>query len=141
MSSPPPLARQLDGYAEFQQNRVALLPPPITNCAVNGIGPGAPRSLPVPTAKSITTSISRTSRESLIFRESEVFSRPTGSGWCGWWFPGPERSALPPTSVLVLSISNTLFPIHVAGQTFRNNVLSGPPYLGSSDVPPVSPTN
>ncbi len=131
-----PVGTAADGYAEFQQNQVALLPPPNHQlCSELGIGPGAPHKPPY--NREIDHNLDLTNfRESLIFRESE-FSPPNGV-WVVWMVvPRPGTVGSSPDFSAGPIISNTLFPIHVAGQAFRNNVLWDP-YLGSSDVPPLT---
>src|SRR5664279_4086315 len=125
-----------DGYAEFQQNQVAVLPPPNHQvCADLGIGPGAPHKPPY--NREIDHNLDLTNfRESLIFRESE-FS-PPNAVWAAWMVvPRLGTVGSSPDFTAGPIISNTLFPIHVAGQTFRNNQ-PWDPYLLSFDVPPLT---
>lgn len=66
-----------DGFAEFQQNMIAVLPPPKYKwCTELGVGPGVPH-LP-PYKHEIYRNLDRTDfRESLVFREPEL-SPPNG---------------------------------------------------------------
>jgi hypothetical protein len=72
----------------------------------------------------------------LIFRESE-FS-PPNAVWAAWMVvPRSGTVGSSPDFTAGPIISNTLFTIHVAGQTFRNNQ-PWDPYLLSFDVPPLT---
>src|SRR5215475_13622545 len=72
-----PIGTAQDGYAEFQQNMIALLPPPKHQwCNELGIGPGTPHHPPY--NHEIDCNLDRIDfRESLVFRASE-FSPPNG---------------------------------------------------------------
>lgn len=125
-----------DGYAEFQQNSIAVLPPPKHQaCADLGIGPGTPHQPPY--NNEIDHNLDQTNfRESLVFRVPE-FS-PPNAVWATWMtvpWPGTVGSSPDFTSGPI--IPNTLFPIHVAGQAFRNNQ-AWDPYLLAFDVPPLT---
>jgi len=125
-----------DNFAEFQQNQIALLPPPNHQwCTDLGIGPGAPHQPPY--NHEIDSNLDRTDfRESLVFRVPE-FS-PPNAVWAVWMtVPQPGTVGSSPDFSSGPIIPNTLFPIHVTGQTFRNNQLWDP-FLGNFDVPPLT---
>ena len=125
-----------DGFAEFTQNTVAVLPPPKHQlCAELGIGPGTPHQPPY--NHEIDRNLDATDfNESLVFRVPE-FSPPNGV-WATWMVvPYPGTIGSSPDFASGPIIPNTLFPIHVVGQAFRNNLLWDP-NLGGSDVPPLT---
>jgi hypothetical protein len=70
--------------------------------------------------------------DSLVFRVAD-FSPPNGV-WAVWMtVPDPGTTGSSPDFNSGPIIPNALFPIHVAGETFRNNQLWDP-FLGSFDV-------
>jgi len=125
-----------DGYAEFLQNQIAVLPPPKHQvCAELGIGPGIPHRPPYD--HEIDRNLDRTDfRESLVFRVPE-FSSPNGV-WAVWMVvPRPGSVGSSPDFTAGPIIPNTLFPIHVTGQTFRDNQ-PWDPFLLDFKVPPLT---
>lgn len=125
-----------DGYAEFQQNMIAVLPPPKHKwCTDLGVGPGVPHQPPY--NHEIDRNLDRTDfRESLVFRAPE-FS-PPNAVWATWMtVPWPGRIGSSPDFKFGPIIPNALFPVQVVGQTFRNNQ-PWDPYLAIFAVPPLT---
>jgi hypothetical protein len=125
-----------DNFAEFGQNMTNLLyPRRHESCAELGIGPGDPHQPPYD--KEMEAGLDVMSfTDSLVFRVPD-FSPPNGV-WAVWMtVPNPGATGSSPDFTLGPIIPNTLFPIHVAGQTFRNNQLWNP-YLTTFDVPPLT---
>jgi hypothetical protein len=125
-----------DNYAELGQNETNLLYPlRHQSCTELGIGPGAPHQPPYNQEMEAGLDI-MSFTESRVFGASD-FSSPNGV-WAVWLtVPNPGTTGSSPDFKLGPIIPNTLFPIHVAGQTFRNNQLWDP-NLGTFDVPPLT---
>jgi len=125
-----------DNYAEFTQNQILLLYPlRHQSCAELGIGPGAPHRPPYNHEFEGGMDIVNFS-DSLVFHVSD-FSPPKAV-WTVWMtVPNPGTMGSSPDFKKGPIIPNSLFPIHVAGETFRNNQLWDP-NLGSFDVPPLT---
>ena len=131
-----PIGTAADGYAEFQQNQVALLPPPNHQlCSELGIGPGAPHKPPY--NREIDHNLDLTNfRESLIFRESE-FSPPNGV-WAAWMVvPRPGTIGSSPDFSAGRSFRTPFFPYTWPGKPSVTTCL-GTPTSGSFDVPPLT---
>jgi hypothetical protein len=125
-----------DGYAEFLTTALGILPPPnhVFNPAL-GVGPGAPHAGPY-------TSELASGITNLGFAESHSFGVPqfsNGSGvWTAWMIvadPGVTGSS--PDFAAGPIVPNSLFPIHIAGTTYRNNAVWDP-FLGTFDVPALN---
>lgn len=126
-----------DGYAEFTQNEILLLYPLRHKWCndLGGPGPGDPHQPPYIHEFEGNLDIVNIT-DSLVFRVPD-FSPPNGV-WAVWMtVPDPGTTGSSPDFKSGPIIPNTLFPIHVAGQTFRNNQLWNP-YLGTFDVPPLT---
>jgi hypothetical protein len=125
-----------DGYAEFGQNITNLFYPlRHQSCAELGIGPGAPHQPPYYQEVEAGLDIMNF-KDAAVFAVSN-FTTPKGV-WAVWMtVPNPGTTGSSPDFTSGPIIPNTLFPIHVEGQTFRNNQLWDP-YLGSFDVPPLT---
>ncbi len=126
-----------DNYAEFGQNQTNLLYPlRHQSCPELGIGPGAPHQPPY--LKEMEAGL-----DIMNFKDSPVFHvrdfSPPNGVWAVWMtVPAPGTTGSSPDFKSGPIIPNTLFPIHVAGETYRNNQLWNP-YLGTFDVPPLTP--
>ena len=114
-----------DGYAEFGQNETNLLYPlRHQSCTELGIGPGAPHQPPYNQEMEAGLDI-------MSFADSRVFGVPDFSSpngvWAVWMtVPNPGTTGSSPDFKSGPIIPNTLFPIHVGGETFRNNQLWNP---------------
>ncbi len=131
-----PIGTPEDGYAGFNQTMSALLPPPNHAwCNDLGIGPGVPHDPPY--TKEFGKSL-----EALDYREAVVFHppdfTPPNGVWAVWMVvPVPSVKGSSPEFGDGPIIPNSLFPIHVVGQTYRNDQLWNP-YLGDYSVPPLT---
>ena len=125
-----------DNYAEFGQNQILLLYPlRHQSCTELGIGPGAPHQPPYVHELEGNLDIVNIT-DSLVFKVGD-FS-PPNAVWAVWMtVPNPGTTGSSPDFKSGPIIPNTLFPIHVAGQTFRNDQ-PWDPYLLSFDVPPLT---
>jgi hypothetical protein len=120
----------------FQQNQIAVLYPLRHQwCTELGVGPGAPHQPPYNQELEGGLDIVNF-RDSQVFRVSE-FSPPNGV-WAVWMtVPSPGTIGSSPDFKSGPIIPNTLFPIHVTGQAFRNNQFWDP-FLANFDVPPLT---
>jgi hypothetical protein len=125
-----------DGYAEFAQNTVNLMYPLRHKwCTELGVGPGDPHQPPYKQEMEAGLDIMNF-KDSRVFRVSD-FSSPNGV-WATWMtVPKPGTTGSSPDFKSGPIIPNTLFPIHVAGETYRNNQLWNP-WLASFDVPALT---
>ena len=125
-----------DNYAEFGQNMTNLLYPlRHQSCAELGIGPGDPHRPPYNQEMEAGVDI-MSFTDSLVFRR-DGFSPPNGV-WAVWMtVPNPGTRGSSPDFKSGPIIPNSLFPIHVEGQSFRNNQLWDP-YTVNFDVPPLT---
>jgi len=125
-----------DNYAEFGQNQVNLLfPLRHQSCNELGIGPGVPHHPPY-------TQEMEAGLDIMNFKDSQFFQvadfSPPNAVWAAWMtVPNFGKTGSSPDFQSGPMIPNKLFPIHVAGETFRNNQLWDP-YLGSFDVPALT---
>jgi hypothetical protein len=126
-----------DGYAEFQLNQVNLLYPVRHQwCAELGVGPGVAHQPPYKLEMEAGLDVMNF-KDAGAFRTSD-FTTPNGV-WAVWMtVPNPGTTGSSPDFKSGPIIPNTLFPIHVEGQTYRNNQLWNP-YLVSFDVPALTP--
>jgi len=123
--------------ADFGGQMINLLYPlRHQSCTELGIGPGAPHQPPYNQEMEAGVDI-MSFKDSLVFRVSD-FSLPNGVYAVWMTVPNPGTTGSSPDFTSGPIIPNTLFPIHVAGQTFRNNQLWDP-NLGTGDVPPLTP--
>ncbi len=131
-----PVGFAADGLPGFAQTQGILLPPPNhLPCADLGIGPGAPHQPPY--NGEIDGHLDQTNfRESLVFRVPD-FTAPNGIYLVWMVVPHPGTIGSSPDFTSGPIIPNTLFPIHLAGQTFRNQQLWDP-FLATFDVPPLT---
>ena len=126
-----------DGYAEFTQNQTYLMyPRRHQSCSELGIGPGDPHQPPY-------SGEMRAGLDIMAFKESHVFEpadfATPGGIWATWMtVPMPGTTGSSPDFKSGPIIPNTLFPIQVSGETYRNNKLWDP-YLASFSVPPLTP--
>lgn len=126
-----------DGYAEFGLNQINLLYPlRHQSCTELGIGPGAPHQPPYVQEMEAGLDV-------MNFADSQFFGvREFSSGkgvWAVWMtVPHPGTTGSSPDFTSGPIIPNALFPIHVYGQTYRNNQLWDP-YPADFDVPPLTP--
>lgn len=125
-----------DGYAEFVQNMTNLMYPLRHKwCNELGIGPGDAHQPPYKQEMEAGLDI-------MSFREARVFgiadfSSPNGV-WATWMtVPNPGVTGSSPDFKSGPIIPNTLFPIHVEGQTYRNGQLWNQ-WLTYMDVPPLT---
>jgi hypothetical protein len=125
-----------DSYAEFGQNQTNLLYPlRHQSCTELGIGPGAPHQPPYKHEMEAGLDIMNFS-DSLVFRASDFY--PPNAVWAVWMtVPNPGTIGSSPDFKSGPIIPNTVFPIHVVGQTFRNNQFWDP-YLAIFDVPALT---
>src|SRR5215467_1202691 len=109
-----------DGYAEFGQNQTNLLYPlRHKSCAELGIGPGDPHQPPYLREMEAGLDVMNF-KDAIVFSVSD-FTTPKGV-WAVWMtVPNPGTTGSSPDFKSGPIIPNTLFPIHVEGQTFRNN--------------------
>jgi hypothetical protein len=125
-----------DNYAEFGQNQINLLfPLRHQSCTDLGIGPGAPHQPPY--AQEMEAGL-----DIMNFTDSRVFGvpdfSPPNAVWAVWMtVPSPGTTGSSPDFKSGPIIPNTLFPIHVTGQAFRNNQFWDP-FLANFDVPPLT---
>lgn len=125
-----------DGYAEFGQNQINLLYPlRHQSCTELGIGPGSPHQPPYRLEMEAGLDV-------MNFKDASLFTVPqftTPNGvWAVWMtVPNPGTTGSSPDFASGPIIPNTLFPIHIEGQTFRNNQLWDP-FLGSFDIPALT---
>lgn len=124
-----------NGYAGFGQNMTNLLYPlRHQDCGGIGRGPGDPHQPPYD--KEMMAGL-----EVMSFTDKNVFgvaefSNPNGV-WATWMnVPAPGVTGSSPDFVSGPVIPNTLFPIHLIGEVYRNNQLWDP-YFGTFDVPPL----
>lgn len=128
-----PIGTAASGYAEFVETMGAILPPPNHLPHPNlGIGPGAPHSPPY-------TSEIAENLALLGYHQGTRFQKDEFSNGMGVWLvwmniPAPGTAGSSPDFTSGPIISNSLFPIHAQGQTFRNNKLYNP-YLSDFSVP------
>lgn len=121
----------------FGQNQVAVLYPlRHKSCTELGIGPGDPHQPPYNHEMEGGLDV-------VNFIDAHVFSvadfTPPNGVWAIWMtVPNPGTTGSSPDFASGPIIPNYLFPIHVAGETYRNNKLWDP-YLGTFDVPPLTP--
>jgi hypothetical protein len=122
--------------AQFKENMINLLYPRRHEwCDPLGIVPGDPHQPPYLKEMEAGLDIMNF-RESAVFHVAD-FSLPN-SVWAAWMtVPMPGTTGSSPDFSSGPIIPNTLFPIHLAGETYRNNVLWDP-YLGTFDVPPTT---
>jgi hypothetical protein len=126
-----------DGFAEFSQNMTNLLYPlRHQSCTELGIGPGAPHQPPYNQEMEAGLDI-MSFKDSLVFRVPD-FSLPNGVYAVWMTVPNPGTTGSSPDFKSGPIIPNTLFPIHVVGEVFRNNQLWDP-FGGTFDVPPLTP--
>ncbi|HTY84320.1 MAG TPA: hypothetical protein VMB19_08875 [Silvibacterium sp.] len=125
-----------DGYAEFGQNQVNLLYPlRHKSCVDLGIGPGDPHQPPYKLEMQAGMDVMNF-KDAAAFSLSQ-FTTPNGV-WAVWMVvPNPGTTGSSPDFKSGPIIPNALFPIHVEGQTFRNNQLWNP-YLGEFDIPALT---
>jgi len=128
-----PIGTAASGYAEFGETMAAILPPPNHLPHPDlGIGPGAPHSPPY--TSEIADNLALLGYHQGTHFQTDEFSNGMGV-WLVWMnIPTPETTGSSPDFTSGPIISNSLFPIHIQGQTFRNNKLYNP-YLASFDVP------
>ena len=125
-----------DGYAEFGLNQINLLyPRRHESCAELGIGPGDPHQPPYLQEMEAGLEIMNF-KDAVLFGVSD-FTTPKGV-WAVWMnVPHPGTTGSSPDFKSGPIIPNTLFPIHVEGQTYRNNQLWDQ-YLAYFDVPALT---
>jgi hypothetical protein len=128
-----PIGTAADGYAEFSNTQVALLPPPkhVVNSQLGGPGPGAPH-LP-PYDSELAQGVA-----ALGFHEGTRFSMKEFSNGMGIYLvwmnvPAPGTIGSSPDFLSGPIIGNSLFPISNAGKTFHNGK-EWNPNLGTFDV-------
>jgi hypothetical protein len=103
-------------------------------CDDIGVGPGSPHQPPYIHEFEGNLDILNLT-DSLVFKVGD-FSPPNGV-WAVWMtVPNPGTTGSSPDFSSGPIIPNSLFPIHIAGETFRNNQLWDQ-YLGTFDVPPL----
>lgn len=131
-----PVGTASDGYAEFLTTALSLLPPPnhVFNPSL-GVGPGAPHAPPY-------TGELAAGLEAAGFPDRAAFNLAefsNGKGvWCVWMVvPDPGTTGSSPDFSAGPIIANGLFPIHIAGTTFRNDRVWDP-FLGTLDVPALN---
>lgn len=131
-----PIGTASSGYAEFGNTILGLLPPPnhVPNPSL-GVGPGAPHAPPYNTelANGVTN---------LGYHEDHAFNVgqfSNGNGvFCVWMnIPNPGTTGSSPDFASGPIIANGLFPIHVAGTSFRNGQVWDP-FIGTFDVPALN---
>jgi hypothetical protein len=131
-----PMGTASDGYAEFLATALALLPPP--NHVFNpsfGVGPGAPHAPPYDTE--LASGVSAQG-----FAESHTFAPSQfsdGNGvylvWMNVATTGATGSS--PDFASGPIIPNSLFPIHIAGTSYRNGQVWDP-FIATFDVPALN---
>ncbi len=131
-----PIGTAESGYAEFLQTTLGILPPPNhCFCPELLVGPCTAHLGPYDDEQGQGI-------EDLGFAQGTVFSVSDfseGQGiWCTWMtVPDPGETGSSPDFASGPIIPNSLFPINVSGQTFRNNMLWNP-FLGTFDVPALT---
>jgi len=125
-----------DGYAEFGQNETNLLYPlRHQSCAELGIGPGNPHQPPYVQEMEAGLDVMNF-KDAAVFSVSD-FTTPNGV-WAVWMtVPNPGTTGSSPDFKSGPIIPNTLFPIHIQGQTYRNNQVWDP-NLGAFDIPALT---
>ena len=104
-------------------------------CDDIGVGPGDPHQPPYIHEFEGNLDIVNL-KDADVFRLSE-FSPPNGVYAVWMTVPDPGVTGSSPDFHSGPIIPNSLFPIHVVGETFRNNQLWDP-YLGTFDIPPLA---
>jgi hypothetical protein len=122
-------------FADFGQNMVYLLYPlRHQDCGGLGRGPGDPHQPPYIHEMEAGMDVMNFT-DANVFKVAD-FSIPYGI-WAIWMnVPNPGMTGSSPDFKSGPIIPNSLFPIHVAGETYRNNQLWDP-YVGTFDVPPL----
>ena len=125
-----------DNYAEFGQNQINLLYPlRHQSCTELGIGPGDPHQPPYKHEMGAGVEIMNF-RDTLNFVK-KGFKTPNGV-WAVWMnVPNPGTTGSSPDFASGPIIPNSVFPIQVTGETYRNHQMWDP-YLASFSVPPLS---
>lgn len=120
---------------DFGKNQTGLLYPlRHQDCGGLGRGPGDPHQPPYIHEMEAGLDIMNFA-DADVFREADFAT--TNGVWAVWMtVPNPGMTGSSPDFQSGPIIPNTLFPIHIAGETFRNNQLWDP-YLGTFDVPPL----
>jgi len=128
-----PIGTADSGYVEFGETMVAILPPPNHIAHPDlGIGPGVPHSPPY--KSEIANGVTNLGYHQGTRFQKDEFSNGMGV-WIVWMnIPVPGTTGTSPDFTSGKIIPNNLFPIHVQGQTFRNNKLYNP-YLADFYVP------
>jgi hypothetical protein len=131
-----PMGTAADGYAEFLTTALAILPPPnhVFNPSL-AVGPGAPHAPPY-------TSEMANGVTNLGFDQSHTFGVPefsNGNGVFVVWMviPNPGTTGSSPDFASGPIIPNSLFPIHIAGTSYRNGAVWDP-FIGTFDVPALN---
>jgi len=134
-----PIGTAESGYAEFLETAQAILPPP--NHLLHpelGIGPGAPHSPPY--TSEIANGVADLGYHQGTHFQKDEFSNGMGV-WLVWMnIPDPGTTGSSPDFTSGPIIPNSLFPIHVEGQAFRNNKLYDPYFFLPIDVPALDGT-